>query len=222
MRLSRPKTSLLSLAILAGLSAPALAQVKVDGVIDPAEWQGARHVTDFKMVQPFTQAATRHPTEAWILATPDGLAIAFRNTKIAGVETPRQRSARDQDVAIDRVNVMLDFDGDGRSGYDFTLTASDSIQDSTITGGGNFSSDWDGTWQHAVVDGAGEWTAELLIPWPYDEIYRWYLGMKICDANGETTKYANEAAKYNSYYQGYFNAYNQAYMPKQYATHFKL
>ena len=63
---------------------------------------------------------------------------------------------------------------------------------------------------------------QLLIPWPYDEIYRWYLGMKICDANGETTKYANEAAKYNSYNQGYFNAYNQAYMPKQYATHFKL
>ena len=62
----------------------------------------------------------------------------------------------------------------------------------------------------------------LLIPWPYDEIYRWYLGMKICDANGETTKYSNEAAKYNSYYQGCFNAYNQAYMPKQYATHFKL
>jgi len=39
---------------------------------------------------------------------------------------------------------------------------------------------------------------QFLIPWPYDEIYRWYLGMKICDANGETTKYANEAAKYNS------------------------
>ena len=165
MRLSRTKTSLLSLAVLAALSSPALAQVKVDGVIDSAEWQGARHVTDFKMVQPFTQAATRHPTEAWILATPDGLAVAFRNTKIAGVETPRQRSARDQDVAIDRVNVMLDFDGDGRSGYDFTVTASDGVQDSTITGGGNFSSDWDGTWQHAVVDGEGEWIAELLIPW---------------------------------------------------------
>jgi hypothetical protein len=165
MRLSRPTTYLLSLAVLAALSSPALAQVKVDGVIDPVEWQGARHVTDFRLVQPFTQAATRHPTEAWILATPDGLAVAFRNSKIAGVETPRQRSARDQDVAIDRVNVMLDFDGDARSGYDFTVTASDSIQDSTITGGGNFSSDWDGSWQHAVVDGEGEWTAELLIPW---------------------------------------------------------
>lgn len=165
MRLSRPKTSLLSLSVLAVLSSPAFAQVKVDGVIDSAEWQGARLVTDFRMVQPFTQAATRHPTEAWILATPEGLAVAFRNTKLPGVETPRQRSARDQDVAIDRVNVMLDFDGDGRGGYDFTLTASDGIQDSTITSSGNFSSDWDGSWQHAVVDGEGEWTAELLIPW---------------------------------------------------------
>ena len=164
MRLSL-KTSLLTLAVLSALSAPAFAQVKVDGVIDPAEWQGARHVTDFKMVQPFTQAATRHPTEAWILATPDGLAVAFRNSKIAGVETPRQRSARDQDVSIDRINVMLDFDGDGRSGYDFTVSASDGVQDSTITSGGNFSTDWDGSWQHAVVDGEGEWTAELLIPW---------------------------------------------------------
>ena len=160
-----PPRSLLMLALLSALSAPAAAQVRVDGVIDPAEWQGARHVTDFRMVQPFTQAATRHPTEAWILATPEGLAVAFRNTKLPGIETPRQRSRRDEDVGIDRVNVMLDFEGDGRSGYDFTLSASDGIQDYTITSGGNFSSDWDGSWQHAVVDGEGEWTAEFLIPW---------------------------------------------------------
>ena len=160
-----PPRSLLMLALLSALSAPAAAQVRVDGVIDPAEWQGARHVTDFRMVQPFTQAATRHPTEAWILATPEGLAVAFRNTKLPGIETPRQRSRRDEDVGIDRVNVMLDFEGDGRSGYDFILSASDGIQDYTITSGGNFSSDWDGSWQHAVVDGEGEWTAEFLIPW---------------------------------------------------------
>ena len=165
MPLFRPHAALLSLAILSAWSLPAVAQVKVDGTIDPAEWQGARHVTEFKMVQPFTQAATRHPTEAWVVATPEGLAVAFRNTKLPGVETPRQRSRRDQNVGIDRVNVMLDFEGDGRSGYDFTLTASDGIQDSTITGNGNFSNDWDGSWQHAVVDGEGEWTAELLIPW---------------------------------------------------------
>ena len=60
------------------------------------------------------------------------------------------------------------------------------------------------------------------VPGAYANGYDVMIAQKICDANGETTKYANEAAKYNSYYQGYFNAYNQAYMPKQYATHFKL
>ena len=165
MRRLHPQTSLLCVATLAVLSSPVLAQVKVDGVIDPDEWQGARHVTDFRMIQPFTKDAATQPTEAWIQATPEGLAVAFRNKKLAGVPTPRQRSRRDQDVTIDRVNLMVDFDGDAHAGYNFTVTASDGIEDATITSGGNFSSDWDGNWQHAVVDGDGEWTAEMLIPW---------------------------------------------------------
>ena len=62
----------------------------------------------------------------------------------------------------------------------------------------------------------------LLIGWPYDEIYRWYLEMKIDDANGEMTKYNNSAAKYNTYYQAYQNAYNRAHMPKGEAAYFRL
>ena len=41
---------------------------------------------------------------------------------------------------------------------------------------------------------------KLRIPWPYDEIYRWYLEMKISDANGEMVRYNNAMAKYNAYY----------------------
>ena len=63
---------------------------------------------------------------------------------------------------------------------------------------------------------------ELLIAWPYDEIYRWYLEMKIDDANGEMTKYNNSAAKYNMYYQAYQNACNRAHLPKSEASHFRL
>ena len=62
----------------------------------------------------------------------------------------------------------------------------------------------------------------LLIAWPYDEIYRWYLEMKIDDANGEMTKYNNSAAKYNMYYQAYQNACNRAHLPKSEASHFRL
>lgn len=170
MRRLSPQTSLLCVALLGALCSPASAEadgarIKVDGVIDPVEWQGARHISDFRMIQPFTGDAATQPTEAWIRSTPEGLAVAFRNTKLAGLETPRQRSRRDEDVSIDRVNLMVDFDGDGRGGYNFTVTASDGIQDATITGGGSFSNDWDGNWQHAVVDGEDEWTVEMLIPW---------------------------------------------------------
>ena len=46
--------------------------------------------------------------------------------------------------------------------------------------------------------------------------------MKIDDANGEMTKYNNSAAKYNTYYQAYQNAYNRAHMPKGEAAYFRL
>ena len=40
--------------LLTAFTLPAAAQVKVDGVIDPVEWQGAEHVTDFRVVEPLT------------------------------------------------------------------------------------------------------------------------------------------------------------------------
>ena len=62
------------------------------------------------------------PTEAWILATPEGLAVAFRNTQPPSVPRTRQRVQRDFEEQVDRVNLMVDFDGDGRTGYNFTIT----------------------------------------------------------------------------------------------------
>ena len=60
------------------LPLPALA-VDIDGRIDPDEWAGARRIDDFRQTQPLTRAPCSEPTEAWVLATPDGLAVAFRN-----------------------------------------------------------------------------------------------------------------------------------------------
>ena len=156
---------LLPLLALLAPTAPALAAVTVDGRIDPAEYQGAEHVTDFRLTEPLTGAPSPYPTEAWILATPEGLAIAFRNTQPASVPRTRRRTQRDEDAQVDRVNLMIDFDGDGRSGYDFTLSITDGIVDETITNENRFNSDWDGNWKHAVSEDGDTWSAELLIPW---------------------------------------------------------
>ncbi|BCT93156.1 hypothetical protein LYSHEL_21790 [Lysobacter helvus] len=147
------------------LSAPTAQAISVDGRIDPVEWQGAQHVTDFRLTQPLTRAPVPQPTEAWILATPEGLAVGFRNTQPASVPRTRQHLQRDQNAQADRVNLYVDFDGDGRAGYDFRVYLSNSIGDLTITNENQFNADWDGDWRHATSEDDAGWSVEMLIPW---------------------------------------------------------
>ena len=139
--------------------------LEIDGKIDPTEWSGAQRVDEFRMTQPLTREPSRHTTEAWYMATADGLAIAFRNLQPADVPRTRQRFQRDNNGNVDRVNVYVDFDGDGRSGYNFMVALSDDIADSTISNETQFNGDWDGNWSHAVSEDENGWSAEMLIPW---------------------------------------------------------
>ncbi len=152
------------IAILAAFQLAAQA-IEVDGRIDPAEWQGARHVTDFRQVQPLSGEPASQPTEVWILATPEGLAVGFRNTQAPDVPRTRQRVQRDFDEQVDRINLMVDFDGGGRTGYSFTVSSTDGIADAVITNETQFNDDWDGNWRHAVSEDAAGWSVELLVPW---------------------------------------------------------
>ena len=141
------------------------AELRIDGVPDEPEWAAAQHITDFKIVQPLTRAVSRQATEAWILATPQGLAVAFRSTMSADVARSRQRSERDQFATVDRVNLVIDYDGDGGTGYNFTLTLGNGLLDAVVVNENVFRQDWDGDWQHAIAEQADGWTAEMLIPW---------------------------------------------------------
>ena len=158
------RTAGLATAVMVTLAFPAYA-IEVDGRIDPAEWAGAQHVTDFRVTQPLTGEPASQPTEAWILATPEGLAVGFRSTQPASVPRTRTRIRRDEQAQVDRVNLMVDFDGDGRTGYNFMVTSTDGINDAVITNENRFSTDWDGNWQHAASEDAEGWSAEMLIPW---------------------------------------------------------
>src|SRR5688572_9190593 len=117
--------------MLAAMATPTWA-VDIDGRVDAQEWKDARYISDFRKVQPLNGEPASLKTEAWLLATPDGLAVAFRNTQPASVPRTRQRVQRDFEDQVDRVNVMIDFDGDRRTGYDFTVSSTDGIHDALI------------------------------------------------------------------------------------------
>ncbi|MBP6750866.1 MAG: hypothetical protein KA144_14625, partial [Xanthomonadaceae bacterium] len=139
--------------------------VEIDGRIDPEEWTAAQRVDDFRLTQPLTREPAKHKTEAWYMATEAGLAVAFRSEQPPEVPRTRQRFHRDDNGNVDRVNVYVDFDGDGRTGYNFMLALSDGIGDGTIANENQFNADWDGAWRHAVSEDATSWSAEILIPW---------------------------------------------------------
>ena len=161
---ARHRASRTLIASFALLALPAMA-VEVDGHIDPVEWQGARHITDFRKVQPLNGEPGSLPTEAWVLSTPDGLAIAFRCIQPPAVPRTHQRIRRDEQAQVDRVNLMVDFDDDGRTGYNFMVTLSNDINDAVITQQTQFNTDWDGNWTHAVSEDTDGWNVEMLIPW---------------------------------------------------------
>ncbi len=155
-----------ALLFAAVLSMPLQAfALDIDGRIDDTEWSGAQRIDDFRMTQPLTREPAKHVTEAWYMATEQGLAVAFRNRQPAGVPRTRQRFQRDRNGNVDRVNVYVDFDGDGRSGYNFMVALSNGIADSTISNENQFNGDWDGHWTHAVAEDEHGWSAEMLIPW---------------------------------------------------------
>lgn len=53
----------------------------------------------------------------------------------------------------------------------------------------------------------------LIVPSPYDRLYTAYLKMKIDEENGETARYNNSAALYNTYMSEYRKHYNKTHMP---------
>src|SRR5688500_3486228 len=120
-------------ALLALATVPAAAS-EIDGTLEPGDCDAAQDVTAIVMVQLLTGGPATLPTEAWVLATPEGLAVAFRNVQPASVPRTTQRTRRDEGGQLDRVNLMVDFDGDGRTGYDFMVTSVGDISDEVITG----------------------------------------------------------------------------------------
>lgn len=56
-------------------------------------------------------------------------------------------------------------------------------------------------------------STELLIPHPYDEVYRYWLEAQIDYANGEYPKYNNSMSMFNEAYSAYERYYHRNHLP---------
>lgn len=154
----------LSVALL-GFAVQAEAAIVLDGKLDEPEWASAQKMAEFKVTEPNTQAQPDLKTEVRVHSDPTGLYIAYICDQPKGVERVRSRGQRDQFVPGDRVVTMIDFDGNGTTGYEFTAYLGGEKMDSIISQQINYNYDWDGEWDYAVAETDTNWIVEYRIPW---------------------------------------------------------
>lgn len=144
----------------------ARADIVVDGVIDEPQWQEAASYTSWQRTVPFALDAPRYVNELRLLATPQGLAAAFIVEQPAAERRMKPRTPRDSESLIgDSVSLIVDFDGAGQIGHEFSVGLGGGVRDGLLTNQNEFDRDWDGLWQHAVRETADRWFVEILIPW---------------------------------------------------------
>lgn len=157
------RSSLGAAALLA--SASAFAEIKIDGLLTEPEWERAQVFTDFRVTQPYTLGVPRHPTEARLLGTPQGIVVGFRCTHPPGTPRELTQTPRDADNNGDRVNIYIDFNADAQVAYNVTIALAGSLQDATLTNENQYSTDWDSDVDYAITQTDQEWFVEVLLPW---------------------------------------------------------
>ena len=157
MRLARTGLALL----LPPLAAPAWA-IEVDGRIDPAEWR-ARSTSPISGSPSRRPArAPAQPVEAWILSTPEGLAIA------AGVHARRaaQPAAVQRDFSAGRQGQRQHrFRRRRAVAYNFCISSTDGIADGVFTNENRSPATGTATGSTPSRRTRDGWAAEALIPW---------------------------------------------------------
>ena len=158
---------ILTTTVLALLSLglrPALAMT-VDGQLDETEWAQAQVFTDFRVLEPLTREVPPQATQLRILPLPEGLYVGLRSEIPPELRTygssARDAPRLDADPAI----LLIDFEGLGKTAYEFSISLSGSKRDGIILNQNQQSRDWDADWQAAVHEDATGWSAEWLIPW---------------------------------------------------------
>ncbi len=161
--------ALILLCLSAWLLVPCvgLAAIHVDGLLNEPEWKDAKIFRDFKLIDPLTLAKPSLATEARVLATKEGLAVAITCEQPATIKRTHTVTTRDaREFDSDNVTLIVDFDGTGKLAYEFDVSISGSYSDGIINDQTIFpNTDWDPAWQRAVHEEPQQWTVEILLPW---------------------------------------------------------
>ena len=125
--------------------------IKIDGVLDDADWSSAREWTKYYESMPFSLAEPKHFQKVLIHQDEKGMYFGFINEQ-AKESIRANKHERDDEMAnADKAGLAIDFDGDGLTAYGFTVSAGGSISDGIYRNENEANYDWDADWDSALT-----------------------------------------------------------------------
>lgn len=142
-------------------------QLKVDGVLDEAEWQGAEIAKNFVQSKPFDSLSAVSITEVKVVANDDFLYIGAVCYDTFPGEYIVQSLKRDFSFPrTDAFGVFLDPFQDGINGFSFAVNPYGAQREGLVAFGGIYgvSTSWDNKWYSSVKRHNDKWVVEMAIP----------------------------------------------------------
>jgi hypothetical protein len=137
--------------------------VRVDGVLDEADWARAGLVTALRRIEDREGEAPSESTEVRVLFDHAHVYFGFRCFHRGPGAIRGSLAPRDQILDLDYAGVLLDTYQDRHRAYAFAVNPY-GVQLDGIFIGEDVNTEWDGVWDAEVARGPDGWTAEFAVP----------------------------------------------------------
>ena len=137
--------------------------ITIDGFLNESAWKQPG-TTSFIQDEPNEGESPTQKTELWIAYDNDALYVGAYMYDTHPDEIVRVLSRRDVFNSDDWVGIGIDSYHDKRTGFYFTIAASGTKADGTISDDENLDGDWDGIWEGKAQIVSDGWTMEMRIP----------------------------------------------------------
>lgn len=139
---------------------------RIDGVIDPVEWQDATRLDEFIQFEPFNGTPATQPTLVYLLYNNTHIFIGVHAHDDDPAQITARLTRRDDDLKNDdSIWIFLDTFFDHRTCYFFAVNPLGTQLDGRIRDNGRVEDKtWDTAWASAAKIHSDGWTAEFAVP----------------------------------------------------------
>jgi hypothetical protein len=143
---------------------PTQSQIKIDGLLDEADWGMAESMQDFVQILPDNRGALSFKTFAKVMY--DHSFLYFGVFCEDSIQDYRVSIRRDFDeISQDCIGIIVDGLGDGRVAMSFFANPFGAQKDMMVYDGVDIDGQWDGYWFVKTTRTPQGWYAEFALPW---------------------------------------------------------